>query len=47
MIEVDAIAQRHKLLRVVLLGNLVNGVQQSNNIVCEALVKLLNLLRKC
>lgn len=44
MIEVDAVAQRHELLGVVLLGDLMNGIKQANDIVGEHFIVLRDLL---
>lgn len=46
MIEVDAIAERHVLLRVVLLGDLVHRVQQQNDVVGERCVEFRDFLRE-
>jgi len=44
MIEVDAVAQRHELLGVVLLGDLMDGIEQANDISGEQFIVLRDLL---
>ena len=46
MIKVDAIAERDELLRIILLGDLMNGIQETNNVLCENLVVLDDFLWK-
>lgn len=46
LVEVDAVAQGDELLGVVLLGDLLDGVEQTDDVLGEVFVVLGDLLRE-